>query len=120
MAAGLAFAAGVSPQRRGHLGKLLSARLLLLVELWSLLRTEVGRLRLEGLLLGCFCKDGLFTGVPASLTVGAVKSIGATCAVLVFGPRLLRLGSGGNSSGHLEFLPLTANRVVSRSGCSAL
>ncbi|SRR6266513_1487895 len=30
----------------------------------------------EGLLLGCFCEDGLFTGVPASLTVGAISPFG--------------------------------------------
>jgi hypothetical protein len=28
------------------------------------------------LLLGCFCNDRLFTGVPASLTVGAVSPFG--------------------------------------------
>ena len=50
-------------------------------ELWSPLWLEVGRLRRKGLLVGCFRKDGLFTGVPASLAVGAVSP---------FGPRMRR------------------------------
>jgi len=38
-------------------------------------------LRPEGALVGCFRKDGLFTGVPASFAVGAVSP---------FGPRMRR------------------------------
>jgi hypothetical protein len=79
--------AGFPPAARPHalpqVGKnqrhLSGSALLGFRELWSSLWLEVGRLRRKGLLVGCFRKDGLFTGVPAALAVGAV-----------FGPRMRR------------------------------